>query len=383
MWRNIVVFGLLMTATAKYSNSSEWIMLHYNECADPNKHHFVGEVLGYITPWNGEGWNLAVKYAKKLDFVVPVWFQLSVADDGTLEIAGEGNSTWTGEMLAANPAVKVVPRVILEKTSKKAYQSLLDSDDRIDELSTRLVSFVKQHSWPGLTFEIWMPGSLLISSQSPSDDVALQTRMIEKVAKAFKRARLLLILPVPPPRNYQNNDFDGNVFLRLSEFVHRFSVMSYDFSSSMAGPNSPLVWFEGIVTFLTEKFDAEELEEWEAEERYTKLLSKLLMGFPFYGYKFTPLPKSKEDKRRMKTHESQAITGPQYLDILNDYKPVLEWSEKYEEHVLAYTEDSTKVEVYYPTQTMLQVRADSAQKMGVGLAIWELGQGLDIFFDIL
>lgn len=39
--------------------------------------------------------------------------------------------------------------------------------------------------------------------------------------------------------------------------------------------------------------------------------------------------------------------------------------------------------VYYPTPASLAARVQLAAKLGVGLSIWELGQGIDIFMDLL
>jgi len=376
MWACLL--WLLPAAALGYSNSTEWIMLHYNECKAAGKKQFKGEALGYVTPWNGEGGRFAVKYAGKLDYLVPVWYQVVVAEDGLVEIRGEGNETWVQEVHSVNPGTKVMPRVILEKTSKKAYARLLDTDPEIDSFATQLITFANKHKYPGLTLELWLPGTALLSSTKAGEEMALHIRFIERVAKAFKRAGVLVILPVPPARAYQYNDFDSGAFLRLSPFIHRFHVMTYDFSGSVAGPNSPLVWIESMIDFLFYKFDAEGMEEEEADVKYAELVRKVLVGVPFYGYLFTPLPKAKSEKSR--THTAEPINGNDYLDLLNDYKPVLEWQEKYHEHSFKLPSSE---EVYYPTQTMLALRLEAASRLSLGVGIWELGQGFDLFFDLL
>ena len=53
------------------------------------------------------------------------------------------------------------------------------------------------------------------------------------------------------------------------------------------------------------------------------------------------------------------------------------------EHVFAYREDDWKHSVYYPSLKSLAERLGMLRSLGVGVALWELGTGLDFFWDLL
>jgi spore germination protein YaaH len=61
--------------------------------------------------------------------------------------------------------------------------------------------------------------------------------------------------------------------------------------------------------------------------------------------------------------------------------PPIRWSDDAKEHFFEYVDPDTraKVHVYFPTYASILHRMAFAESLNAGVALWELGQGLESF----
>lgn len=79
-----------------------------------------------------------------------------------------------------------------------------------------------------------------------------------------------------------------------------------------------------------------------------------------------------------------AITGSDYLSLLEKHRPVLQWEKNSGEHLFFYSDDKhIKHAVFYPSLLSISLRLEEARRWRCGISIWEIGQGLDYFYDLL
>lgn len=95
---------------------------------------------------------------------------------------------------------------------------------------------------------------------------------------------------------------------------------------------------------------------------------KLLMGVNFYGYDYHPMGAKLEP-----------VIGKQYVSLLEKHKPEIRWDSSGAEHFIEYDGHT----VFYPSLSSIDARLKLARELGFGIAIWETGQGLDYFYNLL
>jgi chitinase domain-containing protein 1 len=204
-------------------------------CAETRE--FSHPTLVYITPWNSHGYDLAKIFAKKLDYVSPVW--LSVKRTGFEKYAIEGShdidKKWIETLKEKNSDIRIVPRVIFEKWSVDDIHALFQSENEKQQLAQTFADFLNEHNelFDGYVIELLMQfrGASKPTLNHIISDIAEHVHQIES-----NRTKKEIILAVPP----YDELFDKNDFEMLYEHLDGFSIMTYDFPNQEPGPVAPL-----------------------------------------------------------------------------------------------------------------------------------------------
>ncbi|KNC55463.1 Cc1-9 [Thecamonas trahens ATCC 50062] len=322
------------------SVTSEEVVEHHREFSKAIKtKRFAGRCLGYVTPWNSRGYKLAKVFAAKFSHLVPVWFQVDLSranGSGKLKLGGrhEVDREWMKRVRARGALV--LPRVNLEGVGAEGLARFLGSRARIDELVALLAAAVEEYGLDGLTLETGgLPGMRIHE--------AGMTLLVEQLAGV---TRVIMVAPPAHPAfGARRQRFDYGDLAALAGHLEGVSVMTYDFSHpGSPGPSAPLAWMERALEGIV-------------PPNAPQLASKVFLGLNFYGNDFA----------------GDGSGGP-----------IIEWDSGSSEHVYRYVDGQGREhEVWYPSLGSLHVRLELAARAGVGVAVWELGQGLDYLFDEL
>ncbi|KAI7815376.1 chitinase-domain containing protein [Rhyzopertha dominica] len=326
-----------------------WNQAYYK---DTSVYRFKNLVLGYVTPWNNHGYDVAKIFANKFTHISPVWLQVGKEGVENYVITGthDVDSGWMDDVRKAgkNRGTKIVPRILFDGWSGQDFVSLLSKSSGKTALAETFVDTCKDWRFDGLVVEIWSQLTGRVKNDMLVD-------LIRQIGIAMKKEKLDLILVVPPKRGNEI-PFTESQYDSLYNYVTGFSLMTYDFSNPhRPGPNAPLTWVEECIKSL----DSEGIQR-----------DKILTGLNFYGNAYTPTG-------------GGPIIGSEYINKLKLLKGKLNYDPNSVENFFEIKMSNGKQVVFYPTLFSVYKRILLAQEMETGLSIWELGQGLDYFYDLL
>lgn len=394
----LLIVVALLVYVVQFPHSQEWFVnkrdpvtsdLSYKDVlsqsksahSDRTKRHFNTSVLAYVTPWNSNGYDMAKMFRDKFTHVSPVWYQLKCGETVQLHGGHDVDKNWIDSVrIKGRPLI--FPRVTLEGWP---MDNVLVQQDEKEHAMNIISSECKAMQYDGVVLEAWNAWAATgildnpILRQKALHFVSELASTLHKVKRPRPQYNLQLIFVIPPlSKRKDPKQFTAADMRMLGNSVDRFSLMTYDFSNPYhPGPNAPISWVRVCLHLLLGNARADKGNQQEEDltdeddPKEDNLATELLMGLNFYGNDFL-LPQG-----------GGPIVGHQYVTLLRKHRPAIIWDKEAKEHFFEYLDGKKKHVVYFPSLKSLALRIEEANNWGVGISIWEIGQGLEYFFDLL
>ncbi|CAI2355515.1 unnamed protein product [Caenorhabditis sp. 36 PRJEB53466] len=337
--------------------TKETILKLHNELNDEfysrNNRESIVQLV-YVTPWNNHGYTLAEKTVHKLTHISPVWFQAKPDFQNkeligcTIEGSHDIDRDWIERLRNKNPKIKIVPRILFDGWGRDEINYLFVNTQSASNCIKAIINFFKRNEFDGGVVEMYMQ-SLIALQSLEEKELVIET--VTALSVSMKKAGLQSILTVPAPLEYNhqpNNLISPEEYKKLIDASDFVQIMTYDYRGQTPKGVAPLDWFEDCLYYLRGGG------------------SKTMLGLNFYGYEFS-------------SRKLNSILADRFLKQLENTQSVLEFDQSSMEHRLQ-TKSSI---IYFPSLTSLELRLNMAHRYGAAIAIWEYGQGLDYFTNLL
>ncbi|KAI9475553.1 MAG: glycoside hydrolase superfamily [Benjaminiella poitrasii] len=260
------------------------------------------------------------------------------------------------QQVRSDSNVKVLPRFQLRNWSGDDLRAFIANKQESQQLALEIDEQVKKYNFDGVVLECGFPAFFQIFIKELSTVLHQQGR------------QLIIVLPsilVEEHKKYMNDE----IFASMAKYVDRFSLMTYDYSSHVlnGGPASPIEWMMDNIDYLT-----------TAENRH-----QLLVGLNLYATSY--LQTRSPEPLVMKTVLEKLVEQQELDDLVNEgNQEELNWDkESQEAWFVEKDEDGIKQgTIWLPTLRSIRNRLRMAEDYGVGVSLWEVGQGLDYFYDL-
>jgi len=335
--------------------------------------------LVYFTPWNNQGEEMIVKYAKKLDIFSPVWFDLKpelLDKKYNTNIDGSNyiNKDLIKKIKDNNSEAQIIPRFNCQGFNQETL-SMMVSEQHSDKLIKNIIKRVKFSKFNGVNLDctqFWFFEDIYPLY------VVFQTKLFNEL----KKLKMKLIITMFPYSESLNSVVSVAKFEYLSRYCDYIVLMTYDYihyfnrevEPSAAIKNSPETWISKSIEHFTNQGKATG-SSYSLKE--SEIQSKILVGTPFHGFII--------DRNEVKQLKGNVLEGKRLLDILEVEKASdnkLIWDEKEKENLIYIESENTSYVAVIPSKRFISNRVDLINSIGVGgLAIWEVGQGYELWLD--
>ena len=308
--------------------------------------HPKQEVLGFVTPWNPEGYDLALEFGNRFSFIVPTWFHMAISPNFEISIKGEDvvNMSWVEKMQLTHSNVIISPRLLLDVDSNYFVAHF---NAVMATIKANLVNLFQKYPFNSVFVEF---PTLLYHPHA----VTLIPLVIKEIKKAFQSSHSTILFDCLSPLRIH---YSPSVLKAIKDSL---KIADMCFISNYENPSSssisPISVLNSTIQTLT------------SDKGFP--MKKVLIGLPFFGFHYSG-------------QSRDYIFGNDYIRILNNPKVTFKWMDSIMEHVVFYRTQTSNT-VYYPSPHFLNHRIEQILKSPLGgIGIWEISQGLPCFFDLL